>query len=250
MFFPIGDTQVENGYRPYVSYALIVINVFIFYIQYNTPGNLICSFSIIPIDIIQNNSYFTLITSMFLHGSWIHLIGNMVFLWVFADNIEAKIGGFKFILFYIIGGIIANLSHIYFTAYNIDLSQISCLPCSVLNPCDDIQANVAAVTMPTLGASGAIAAVLGAYLVMFPTSRVKIIVIFLFRSFYLPAIAFLGIWFIQQLFNGLGSLSPDFGGDESVAWWTHIGGFVFGFIAGIYFRFFPDISNNSTNNNG
>ena len=237
MLFPIGDTQVIGGHKPYVSYALIVINIAIFIVQYMTPGNLVCDFSAIPFEIIQGNSYYTLISSMFLHGGWLHLLGNMVFLWVFADNIEAKIGSFKFAVFYLTGGIIANFAHIYFSSYSTDLSQIQCLPCSMLMPCDDYTTHIATAAIPTLGASGAIAAVLGAYLVMFPKSRIKILVLLLFRSFYLPAIAFLGIWFLQQLFYGIGSLSSAFQGDDSVAWWTHIGGFVFGLATGIYYRF-------------
>ncbi len=237
MFFPIGDTQVVGGHKAYVSYSLIVINIAIFIVQYTTPGHLVCEFSAIPFDIIQGDRYYTLISSMFLHGSWLHLLGNMVFLWVFADNIEAKIGSFKFIAFYLIGGIIANYAHIYFSSYNTDLSQIQCLPCSMFMPCDEYTTSIATAVIPTLGASGAIAAVLGAYLVMFPKSRIKILVMFLFRSFELPAIAFLGIWFLQQLFYGIGSLSSTFQGDDSVAWWTHIGGFVFGLAFGIFYRF-------------
>ncbi|MCZ2100826.1 MAG: rhomboid family intramembrane serine protease [Chitinophagales bacterium] len=236
MIFPIGDTQVIDGHKPYVSYSLIVLNTIIFIIQYITPGNLICEFSAVPFEILQGNQSYTMISSMFLHGSWLHLIGNMVFLWVFADNIEAKIGSLKFAIFYIIGGIIANFAHIYFSTYSTDLSQIQCLPCSMLVPCDDETIQIATAAIPTLGASGAIAAVLGAYLVMFPKSKIKILVMFLFRSFYLPAIAFLGIWFFQQLFYGIGSLSSTFQGDDSVAWWTHIGGFVFGLAAGFYFK--------------
>jgi membrane associated rhomboid family serine protease len=237
MFFPIGDTQVEGGYKPYVSYSLIAINIFIYIVQFSTPGNLICEFSAVPYEILQGHSYFTLISSMFLHGSWMHLIGNMVFLWVFADNIEAKIGSFKFALFYLVGGIVANYTHIYFSSFNTNLEDIQCLPCSVLNPCDDFVSFVTTAAIPTLGASGAIAAVLGTYLVMFPKSQIKILILILFRTFNLPAIAFLGIWFVQQLFYGIGSLSADFGGDTSVAWWTHIGGFIYGLIVGLFFRF-------------
>ena len=236
MFVPIGDTQVTGGYKPYVSYSLIVINIVIFIIQYQTPGNLVCDLSTIPSDIIQGRSLHTLISSMFLHGSWMHLLGNMVFLWVFADNIEARIGSVPFLIFYLLGGLIAGFSHIWFSTYNVDLTQIQCLPCSLINPCGDSEEHVAAAVIPSLGASGAIAAVLGAYLTMFPSSRIRVLVLILFRSFYLPAIVFLGIWFIQQLFYGIGSLSPDFSGDDSIAWWTHIGGFVFGVIAGLFFR--------------
>ena len=237
MIFPIGDTQVTGGYTPYVSYSLIAVNTIVFIIQYLTPGYLICDYSAIPFDIMQGHNYHTLITSTFLHGSSLHLMGNMVFLWIFADNIEAKIGSFYFIIFYIFGGIIANLTHIYFSTYNVSLDQIMCMPCSTSYPCGDEVTSIVSAVIPTLGASGAIAAVLGAYLVMFPKSRIRILVIFLLRSYYIPAIAFLGIWFVQQLFYGIGSLSETIQVDESVAWWTHIGGFLYGLSAGVLFRF-------------
>ncbi|MBK8518263.1 MAG: rhomboid family intramembrane serine protease [Saprospiraceae bacterium] len=237
MFFPIGDTQVSGGYKPIVSYSFIVINVLVFILQVSTPGNLICQFSAIPIDIIKGEGYFTLLSSIFMHGSWMHLIGNMLFLWVFADNIEAKIGSVKFLIFYLAGGFFASFAHIYFSTSGAELSQITCLPCSQTNPCA-VGTHISAAVMPSLGASGAISAVMGAYLLMFPKSQIKVLVLILFRSFYVPALLFLGLWFIQQLFSGMGSLGPATAEGEGVAWWAHIGGFVFGLIAGVYLKSF------------
>lgn len=237
MFFPIGDTQVSGGHKPIVSYTFIVINVIVFLIQISTPGNLICQFSAIPIDIVRGESYFTLLSSIFMHGGWMHLIGNMLFLWVFADNIEAKIGSLHFMIFYLAGGFFASFAHIYFSTTSTELSQIACMPCSESNPCADGM-NISAAVIPSLGASGAISAVLGAYLLMFPKSQIKVLVLLFFRSFYVPALVFLGLWFIQQLFSGLGSLGTSNAASQGVAWWAHIGGFVFGLVSGIYLKKF------------
>lgn len=211
MIFPIGDTQVQGGYKPYVSYTFIAINILVFLYEFslgNGANQFIITYGTIPQEITTGEDYFTLFTSMFLHGGWMHLIGNMLFLWVFADNIEAKIGSSRFLLFYLAGGLAASLAHIVFNS----MSQI-----------------------PTVGASGAIAAVMGAYLVMFPKSKIKMLIIILFRSFEIPAYLFLGLWMGQQLIAGFGSLSET-GDTAGVAWWAHIGGFVAGLLAGFYFK--------------
>ncbi|MFL5685842.1 MAG: rhomboid family intramembrane serine protease [Chloroflexota bacterium] len=146
----------------------------------------------------------TLVTSQFLHGSLIHIAGNMLFLWIFANNIEDRFGRLAFLVFYLVGGIVAGLT------------QVTIDPTS---------------TVPTIGASGAIAAVLGAYLVLFPGARVTtaIFLVFFYQLIEIPAIFVLGFWFVLQLFDGLGSLGAmgqaTTGG---VAFFAHIGGFVFG----------------------
>ena len=227
MFFPIGDTQVTGGYMPYVSYSFIAINVIIFIIQFMTPGNLVCEFAAIPKSILGGEKMYTLISSIFLHGSWMHLIGNMLFLWVFADNIEAKVGNIPFLIFYIAGGIFASAAHIYFSARGANLELITCELCNVPLPCNENQSPHASI-IPTLGASGSISAVMGAYLLMFPKSQIKVLILLFFRSFHVPAILFLILWFGQQLFSGIGSLGPANSASEGVAWWAHIGGFIFG----------------------
>jgi membrane associated rhomboid family serine protease len=143
---------------------------------------------------------------MFLHGSWMHLLGNMLYLWIFADNIEAVIGNFRFLMFYLAGGLIAGIM------------QVAIAPDSAI---------------PCIGASGAISAVMGAYIVMFPKSRIRMLFLIFFFIFYIPAWVFLGYWFIQQIGSGLGVLGADTGG---IAWWAHIGGFVFGLVSGYYYR--------------
>jgi membrane associated rhomboid family serine protease len=212
MFFPIGDTNIKNGTKPFFAYAFIAINIGLFFRQVSMPvalhQNYVLDYGCIPSEIMNAQDLFTLFTNMFLHGGWSHLIGNMLFLWIFGDNIEATIGYFKFILFYLIGGVVASLTHVYF--------------------------NMGSV-VPSIGASGAISACLGAYLVMFPTSKIKVFVLFLFTSFRVPAILFLGIWIAQQFMNGYGNLGKTIGTDN-VAYWAHIGGFVYGVFCGLLFR--------------
>jgi membrane associated rhomboid family serine protease len=213
MFFPIGDEQVRGGHKPFVAYVLIGINILVFLFQVTMPPGLqqgfVMEYGVIPREIMSGQDYFTLFTNMFLHGGWMHLVGNMLFLWVFADNIEAVIGKIPFILFYLGGGLAASAAHILFN----------------LNS-----------TLPAVGASGAISAVLGAYIVMFPSSKIRVFVVIFFRSVYMPAFYFLGIWGVQQFINGFISIVPSSAYTSGVAWWAHIGGFVFGVGAGFLIR--------------
>ena len=233
MIFPIGDDQVKGGSFPLFSYAFIVFNVLVFFLQLSQPGNLICEYGSIPNEILRGEDYLTLFTSMFMHGGWMHLIGNMLFLWVFADNIEATVGNFNFLIFYLLGGLAASAAHIYF---NMGESLVSCCnPCGGGVPCaGDLPACMGSI--PTVGASGAISAVLGAYLVMFPKSKIKVLVVYFFSSIKMPALYFLGFWIVQQLISGFMSLGPATTATSGVAWWAHIGGFVFGVIAGFFAR--------------
>ncbi len=213
MLFPIGDEQVTGRHKPLVAYILIGINILVFLFQISVPPNeqmaLVRTYGVIPVEIAQGHGYLTLMTNMFLHAGWMHLIGNMLFLWVFADNIESVIGKIPFLLFYFGGGIAASAAHILF---NLNSS------------------------IPAVGASGAISAVMGAYLVMFPASRVRVFFIIFLRSYYMPALYFLGIWGLQQFVNGFISIVPTSVYSSGVAWWAHIGGFVFGLAAGFIIR--------------
>lgn len=211
MLFPIGDDQVKGGHYPIVTYLLLALNIgaFLYEIQMS-PQELeafIFTYGSIPAETVRFQNLYTLFTSMFLHGGWMHLIGNMLFLWVFADNIEVTVGNLRFLIFYLLGGLAAHALHIYF---NINSG------------------------MPTVGASGAISAVLGAYIVMFPGSRVKLW--FIFLVFRVPAVLFLGFWIWQQWVAGTASLGMAIEENAGVAWWAHIGGFVFGVAAGFYYR--------------
>lgn len=225
---PIGDDNVVGGYKPYFSYGFILVNILIFLLQLATPGNLICEFATIPLDISNGKGYYTIITSMFLHGGWMHLAGNMLFIWIFADNVEATIGNFQFLIFYILGGIAGSAGHLFFESGGAEVLQNCCMICPGANECE----TACPGSIPSLGASGAISAVLGAYLVMYPKSRIKVwAILFTFRW---PAFIFLALWFAEQLISGLGSLGPSVSG--GVAWWAHIGGFVFGVACGFAFR--------------
>jgi len=234
MIFPIGDDNVQGGYKPYISYGFIILNVVIYIIQFLTPGNLVCELATIPNDILEGENLHTGISSMFLHGSWMHLLGNMLYLWIFGDNIEACIGSTRFLILYILGGIVASAAHIFLGAGTGDLTNC-CEICATVIPCDLANQGIKPCpgSVPSLGASGAIAAVMGAYLVMFPKSRVKMIAI-VFGVFYIPAFLFLLFWIGQQLFSGFGSLGGAAGG--GVAWWAHIGGFVFGLVMGWVYK--------------
>ncbi len=211
---PIRDC-LPRRYTPYMTWIIISINclIFIFELMFSKEDlDLIFHlFGIIPAKYMMVEKlpldpffYLPFLTSMFLHGGWFHLISNMWIMWIFADNVEDKMGSFRFLIFYLLCGLGAGWIH--------------CLvyPLS---------------TIPTVGASGAISGVLGAYMVMFPQARVITLFPILFFPFFfaLPAIVYILMWFFIQLFSGLGSLlSPaDVGG---VAWWAHIGGFVVGIL--------------------
>jgi len=208
VIFPIGDDNIEGGHRPIVSYSLIAINILIFVIQMTFGEDLMYDYASVPQEITNGDRLFTLITSMFLHGGIMHIAGNMLFLWIFGDNIEAVIGSVLFLLFYISGGLFASAAHI------------------LTDPLS---------TIPTIGASGAISAVMGAYLIMFPKSRIKMIFILFFKKFHIPAFLFLIFWFLQQILSGVTTFSSvETGG--GVAWWAHIGGFVFGILIGFLLK--------------
>ena len=210
MFYPIGDDQVRNGYKPIFTYLLILTNILLFFYQLTLTDEQLSywfrEYGATPTLVLHGQTLKSLITGMFLHGGWMHLIGNMLFLWVFADNIEAIVGTKRFILFYFAGGVFAALVHSLINRYS---------------------------GVPCIGASGAISAALGAYLVMFPGSKIKMLVfIWVFR---ISAFFFLGFWIIQQLLAGYRTFDPIMV-DDGIGYWAHIGGFAYGFIAGFSFR--------------
>lgn len=211
MFFPFGDDHIKGKYKPVFTYLLIIINCYIFWREIQLTeeeiSNLFFNYGAVPREIMQGNRLFTLVTSTFLHGGWSHLIGNMMFLWIFADNIEITIGNFRFAIFYLLGGIFGAAVHCYLFAG----SQVPCI-----------------------GASGAISACLGAYLVLYPTSRIK--VFFFFFIFRVSAFFFLGLWILQQVLNGWASIGPGTTDTAGVGYWAHIGGFAYGFVYGFAVR--------------
>lgn len=234
MLLPIGDDNSDRTITPFVNYTLIVLNILVFIFLQAGGANLYFTyaFSTVPAEIITGTDiitqsqlvidahtgrefelpglqptpvsvYFTLLSSMFMHGGWAHLAGNMLYLWIFGDNIENRIGHVRYLVFYLLCGVLASLSHVFSTLM---LHQNS--------------------LVPSLGASGAISGVLGAYLLLFPTRRVHAF-FFLFRI-SIPAVIALGLWIAFQVVSGLGMLGGEEGG--GVAYAAHIGGFIAGFI--------------------
>ena len=203
---PIRDS-IPTRRVPVVNYLLIAANIVVFVLMWlagSQQETLVYQFALIPASFtggVSLGDVADLFTGMFMHAGLAHLVGNMLYLWIFGDNVEDSMGAIKYLLFYLVGGVVASLAHI------------------LTNPASEI---------PTVGASGAIAAVLGAYLVLFPKSRVATLIplgLFM-RVTMLPAVLVLGLWFVLQLFSGVLSLGgPDVGG---VAFWAHIGGFVAG----------------------
>jgi len=230
MIFPIGDDQVKGGYFPLFSYSFILLNIAVYIFQLQFDSRLYCSFGAIPQEIAGGQDLYTIFTSMFLHGGFGHLLGNMLFLWVFADNIEATIGNFRFLIFYLLGGTAAVLTHMYFNLPEEALFMNCCFPCDPTMVCYE---NLPACkgSVPLVGASGAISAVLGAYLVVFPKSKIKLL--FIVFPFRLPAFIFLLFWIGEQWFYGVESLNYQ---SASVAWWAHIGGFMFGLLYCFWIR--------------
>ncbi len=213
--FPLRD-NIPSTKKPIVTYIIIALNTIIYIIQFIMPLEaeeaFVFKFGFVPIvflrAITENNLhigvFYPLITSMFLHGSWMHLISNMWALWLFGDNVEDRLGHGRFILFYLLSGLISMFAHFIFNVHSF---------------------------VPAIGASGAIAGVMGAYFILFPYSRIITLIPVLFMPLFwrVPASVYLGIWFLLQLFNGLLSSLIGIRG-SGVAWWAHIGGFLGGIL--------------------
>ena len=212
--FPIGDDNEDQSGIAFVSMGLLALNVLAFLFEINRPSEralqaFITAWGVVPaeytagVDLPPTIPYplwTTLLTSMFLHGGWGHLGGNMLFLWIFGDNLEHRIGHLRFLLFYVVCGVAAGLAHIMFNSDS---------------------------PIPTVGASGAISGVLGGYLLMFPRNRVYVLTWGGVAT--VPALFMLGLWILMQFINGVGEIArtPETGG---VAYIAHIGGFVAGMV--------------------
>ena len=204
--FPLRDHN-PSGVTPYVTYALIASNVLVFLGYFSlfqderALSNFFSTWAMVPDEVSRGEESYTLLTSMFLHGGLMHLGGNMLFLWIFGDNLEDAMGHVGFLLFYLASGLLAGFAHL--------ISE----PGSMV---------------PTVGASGAIAGVMGGYLLLYPKARIDIllILVIIFRIFPVPAWVMLGIWFAIQLFSGITTAATGGG----VAYWAHAGGFVVGLL--------------------
>lgn len=215
---PLRDTIPSHSF-PVVNISLIIVNSLFFFLELSLGthlGEFISTFGTVPsrfMEVLGGKGVTALdivplFTSMFLHAGWFHLIFNMLYLWIFGDNVEDALGHFRYLLFYILCGLGAALTHVF------------------LSPLADV---------PVVGASGAIAGVLGAYLLLYPRSRVLTLVPFFF--FYLveiPALVFLGLWFVIQFLSGLLTVGTE--ASAGVAWWAHVGGFLTGMVLLFPFR--------------
>ena len=210
--FPIHDDNPTHQ-TPFVTIALIVINVLAFLYELSLDSQemlnaFIRMWGVVPAQLVGDfgSEFLTLFSSMFLHGGWLHLGGNMLYLWIFGNNVEDRLGHFRYIIFYLLAGLLASAAQVF-----IDPSE----------------------TLPNIGASGAIAGVMGAYILEWPRARVATAVIFFYflRIIYIPALIVLGIWFILQFFNGVAGLT-DVSAEAvgGVAFFAHIGGFVAGLL--------------------
>jgi membrane associated rhomboid family serine protease len=212
--FPLYDTARSHKF-PIVNLLLIGVNALFFFREIGmNPADLqqfIFANGLVPAELLAdpNGEWKTILSSMFLHGGWFHVLNNMWVLFIFGDNIEARLGGIGYLVFYLLSGVAAGLL------------QTAILPASMI---------------PMIGASGAVAGVLGAYLILYPRSRIATLVPILitFTLVELPAFIFLLFWFVSQLYSGLFAMQG--GGAGGIAWWAHIGGFLFGMIIGTVFR--------------
>jgi membrane associated rhomboid family serine protease len=234
MLFPVGDDNSDRTMRPTVNYLLVAVNVLVFVFLQGLGSNqeFTMAFSTVPEEIVTGHDvvtadqtardpetgevfsvpglqptplsvYITMLTSMFMHGGFAHLFGNMMFLWIFGDNVENALGHGRYLIFYLACGVLASLSHVF---------------SSVL-----FGANL---LIPSLGASGAISGVLGGYLLLFPKRRVRVVMFYMLQE--VPALLAIGLWFVFQLISGLGMLGGGEGG--GVAYGAHIGGFLAGLL--------------------
>jgi len=208
---PISDENTGRRLVPFVTYLLILINVIVFLIELAGGDNFVLRWSFVPARFLANpgGDFITIFSSMFMHAGWLHILGNMLYLFIFGDNVEDAFGHLQFLIFYLVCGIAATFAQLAFSAGS---------------------------NVPNLGASGAIAGVLGAYLVMFPRSRVTVLMGYIVVP--LPALIVIGFWFVLQLFSGLAAITsvPTGAEEGGVAYMAHVGGFVVGLILAFIFR--------------
>jgi membrane associated rhomboid family serine protease len=232
MIFPIGDDNSDRTAQPIVNYLLIAINVLVFVFLQGMGSNekFTYAYSVVPQEIrtgqdvdkpvvvqigdqrgtidlqpTPGSVYLTLLTSMFMHGGWAHLLGNMLFLWIFGDNVENALGRIRYLIFYLVTGLIASLAQVFSTFAFGD------------NP-----------FIPSLGASGAISGVLGGYLLLFPKRQVRVIILRMLTT--VPAIVAIGLWFVLQLISAFGVLNSGPQSSGGVAFMAHVGGFIAGLV--------------------
>jgi membrane associated rhomboid family serine protease len=228
VLLPISDENIPGRGLAWVTLTLIAITVIVFVFLQLPNDAFTYSWSVVPAEITSGQDvvgrvtldggsftlgpspspvYLTLLSSMFMHGGWLHLGGNMLFLYIFGDNVEHTLGAIPFLLFYLFAGVVASFAQIF-----VDPESL----------------------IPSLGASGAIAGVLGAYIVLFPSNRV--LVYFFYNAVWVPAVVVLGLWFVIQLISGVGQVAVSQQASGGVAYLAHVGGFVTGLVGGFLAR--------------
>ena len=200
---PLGDADRRPLHFPVVTAVIIGVNALAFLLELTGGDAFVNRWSLVPADIVAGRNWITVLTAMFMHAGWMHILGNLLFFWVFGPEIEDVMGPLRYLVFYLLGGLVATFA------------QIVVAPTS---------------TVPNLGASGAIAAVMGAFLITYPRDRIRTVLIFgwFARITFVPAIILVGLWFLTQLFSEVGALAQTQTG--GVAYMAHVGGFLFGAI--------------------
>ena len=207
-FIPLNDASRRPVHFPIVTTGIILANLFVFVLELRGGDAFVLRWSVIPAEITAGHHWITILTGMFMHGGWLHIIGNMVYLWAFGPEIEDAMNPLRYLVFYLLGGLAAMLA------------QVAASPAS---------------TVPNLGASGAIAAVMGAFLVTYPRDEIRsVLIIFIFfRVTMIPAALLIGFWFLIQLFSAGSIASVQTGG---VAYLAHVGGAIFGAVTARLFE--------------
>ena len=210
MGIPLRDISRRPVHRPVVTISIIVINVVVFLLELAGGQQFVEQWAVIPAHIVAGQRWITILTAMFMHGGWMHIIGNMVFLWAFGPEIEDAMGPIRYLAFYLLGGIVASVAQI---------------------------AAMSSSTVPNLGASGAIAAVMGAFLITYPRDKIRTLLLlgWFITVTVIPASVLIGIWFLIQLFSQVGSVVAAQAGG-GVAYMAHVGGFIFGAIVARLFE--------------
>jgi membrane associated rhomboid family serine protease len=206
---PLRDISRQTVHRPFVTVFIIVVNALVFLLELSGGDAFVQQWSVIPADIVSGQHWITILTSMFMHAGWMHIIGNMVFLWAFGPAIEDAMGPVRYLVFYLLGGTVAALAQI---------------------------AAASSSTVPNLGASGAIAAVMGAFLITYPRDQIRTLLLlgWFIEVTVIPAALLIGIWFVIQLFSQVGAVVESQSG--GVAYMAHVGGLIFGAVTARLFE--------------
>ena len=209
MGIPLRDVTRRPAHRPVITVLIIVANVLVFLLELAGGDAFVQRWSVIPANIVAGHQWITILTSMFMHGGWMHIIGNMVFFWAFGPEIEDAMGPFRYLAFYLLSGAVASVA------------QIAAMSTS---------------TIPNLGASGAIAGVMGAFLITYPRDEIRTLLLigWFVDVTVFPAALLIGLWFLIQLFSGIGSVADVQSG--GVAYMAHVGGFIFGAVTARLFE--------------